>query len=331
MSAPGPPLDPADTLQPFDLANVRAQEAAKRALEVTAAGGHSILMIGPRSSGKTLLARSLPGILPPPTLEERDAIAKTYRRAKLEPPPGRPIRAPHFSTRPLVLFGRRRPGEVDLARGGVLYLDDLSAFGRRSLRVLRQAIEEVGGAGTGKGVALDRLPFHLVGAMRSCPCGNSGSAYRECSCSTRDLDRHWAPVEESILDLVHLVVEVPALCLCEYLGGPGETSAQVRERVQTARDRQLSRPDQDTLNAHLPVAALPKFCEPDAKARQLLDTAFDRLGLTIRETGIILRAARTIADLAGVETAGAPHVAEAIQYRSLASRRHGPRAGTGQR
>ena len=331
MTVPGPPLDPAATLQPFDLANVRAQEAAKRALEVAAAGGHSILMIGPRSSGKTMLARCLPGILPEPTPEERDAIAETYRRAKLERPTGRPFRAPHFSTRPLALVGRRKPGEVDLARGGVLFLDNLSAFGRRSLRVLRQAIDEGTGPESRGGVGEDRPPFHLVGAMRSCPCGNLGNAYHECRCPRRALDRHWAPVEEFVLDLVHQVVEVPALCLCEYLGGPGETSATVRERVKAARDRQLSRPGQATLNAHLPPVALPELCEPDAKGRQLLDTAFDRLGLTIRETGIILRLARTIADLAGVETPGAPHVAEAIQYRSLARRRQGGQAEKGER
>ena len=253
-----------------------------------------------------------------------EAIADTYRRAKLKPATGRPFRAPHFSTRPLALVGRRRPGEVDLARGGALFLDDLSSFGRRSLRVLRQAIEEDTGPAVTEGVAEDRLPFHLVGAMRSCPCGNQGSAYRECTCTARGLNRHWAPVEEYILDLVNLCVEVPALCLCEYLGGPGESSTKVRERIQAARDRQLSRPGQDTLNANLQPCALPKVCEPDPKGRQLLDTAFDRLGLTIRETGIILRVARTIADLAGAETAGAPHVAEAIQYRSLARRRHGP-------
>ena len=329
MSAPGPPRDPAATLQPFDLANVRAQEAAKRALEVAAAGGHSILLIGPRSSGKTMLARCLPGILPPPSKEEVDAIAETYRRAKLEPSTGRPFRAPHFSTRPLALVGRRRPGEVDLARGGVLFLDNLSAFGRRSLRVLRQAIEE--GSGTvARDGAVDHQ-FHLAGAMRSCPCGNAGNAYHECTCTPRALDRHWAPVEEAILDLVHQVVEVPALCLCEYLGGPGETSATVRERVQAARDRQLARVRQNTLNAHLPAGALPEVCEPDAKGRQLLNTAFDRLGLTIRETGIILRVARTIADLAGAETPGAPHVAEAIQYRSLARRQRGLPAGGAER
>jgi magnesium chelatase family protein len=331
VSASGPPLDPAGTLHPCDLANVRAQEAAKRALEVAAAGGHSILLMGPRSSGKTLLARCLPGILPPPSEEEAEAIADTYHRAKLEPPTGRPFRAPHFSTRPLALVGRRQPGEVDLAGGGVLFLDGLSSFGRRSLRVLRQAIEEGTGPGSAEGVAVNRQPFHLVATMRSCPCGNAGSAYRECICTRRALDRHWAPVEEFILDLAHLVVEVPALCLCEYLGGPGETSAQVLERVQAARDRQLPRPDQDALNAHLPPRALPKVCEPDAKGRQLLDTAFERLGLTIRETGIILRVARTIADLAGTETTGAPHVAEAIQYRSLARRRHDARTGTDRR
>ena len=197
--------------------------------------------------------------------EERDAIAETYRRAKLEPPTGRPFRAPHFSTRPLALVGRRKPGEVDLARGGVLFLDDLPAFGRRSLRVLRQAIEE--GSGTGCRGRCRRRPPPVPprrGHAVLSRAGTSATPTRTCTCTRRALDRHWAPVEESILDLVHQVVEVPALCLCEYLGGPGETSAMVRERVQAARDRQLSRPGQATLNAHLPPWALPKLCEPDA-------------------------------------------------------------------
>ena len=256
-----------------------------------------------------------------------DAIAETYRRAKLEPSTGRPFRAPHFSTRPLASSAADGLVNGSLPRQGVLPGQPLRL--REAVPpVLRQAIEE--GSGTvARDGAVDHQ-FHLAGAMRSCPCGNAGNAYHECTPRPRAVDRHWAPVEEAILDLVHQVVEVPALCLCEYLGGPGET----RPGSRAGPGRQGSparRVRQNTLNAHLPAGALPEVCEPDAKGRQLLNTAFDRLGLTIRETGIILRVARTIADLAGAETPGAPHVAEAIQYRSLARRQRGLPAGGAER
>lgn len=308
-----------------DLADVKGQEAAKRALEVAAAGDHSILLVGPRASGKSMLARCLPGILPPPTREEAEEIAEVYRRAKLTPPAGRPCRAPHFSTRPTDLVGRgRKPGEVDLARGGVLFLDDLPAFGKRSLRAIRPLLEgdaapEAGTNATTAGNT-SRSRFTLVAAMRSCPCGHLHDWRRECSCAPWQLARYWAAVDELVLDLFHLHAQVPVVTMGELRSRYGEGSQRVAERVAEARERQLRREGQGTWNAHLRPWALPKFCDPDPTGRKLLDTAYDRLGLTVRELGSTLQIARTIADLAGSEVVRAPHVAEAIQYRALSRR-----------
>jgi magnesium chelatase family protein len=314
----------------LDLAHVKGQEAAERAVEVAAAGDHSLLLIGPRAGGKTMLARCLPGLLPPPTREEAEEIAEVYRRARLDPPAGRPFRAPHFSTRPTGLVGGgRKPGEVDLARGGVLFLDDLPAFGKRSLRALRKALE--GDNLHRPGGDLDhRSRFMLVAAMRSCPCGHLHDWCRHCSCAPWELARYWSAVEELVLDLILLHAEVHTVCLSTLRSRSGEESRQVAERVAAARDRQLRREGQETWNAHLRPWALPKYCEPDPSGRKLLETAQERVGLTVREIGTILRIARTSADLAGSERVRVPDMAEAIQYRLDARRQMQVRTKAGE-
>jgi magnesium chelatase family protein len=295
-----------------DWIEVKGQEGVKRALEIAAAGGHPILMSGPPGAGKSMLARCVPGILPEPTEEEAARIAERYEAGGLEPPPGRPFRAPPPNTPVSELIGGRKPGEVTLAKGGVLFLDHLTTFDRRSLRALRQPLED-NGRPWDPHVA---DPFLLIAAMRPCPCGQRGDWRYECTCPPWKLARYTGAVRELFMDLVHLHVPVPALALSELRAGPGERSQRVAERVHDARQRQQERSSQGALNAFLRPSALAKHCQPDNAGQKLLEAAYDRLGLTARTTATLLRLTRTIADLAGSEGVRAPHIYEAIQYRA---------------
>ena len=292
-----------------DWIDVKGQEGAKRALEIAAAGGHPILLTGPPGAGKTMLARCVLGILPEPTEDEAARIAERYRAAGLEPPPGRPFLAPPPNTPVSELVGGRKPGEVTLAKGGVLFLDQLTTFDRRALRALRQPLED-------NGRPWDPMaddPFLLIAAMRPCPCGQRDDWRHECTCPPWKLARYTAGIRELFVDLVHLHATVPALDLAELRAGPGERSQRVAERVQYARQRQQER-SQGALNAFLRPSMLPKYCQPDNAGLKLLDHSYDRLGLTSRSAAVLLRTVRSISDLAACERPRARHVAEAVQY-----------------
>jgi magnesium chelatase family protein len=312
-----------------DFSEVKGQEHVKRALEVAAAGGHNVLMIGPPGSGKTLMARRLPTILPDFTLAEALETTKIHSTAGLlngkEGLVGvRPFRAPHHTISDAGLIGGGSyplPGEVSLAHNGVLFLDELPEFRRNVLEVLRQPLED-GHVTIARAAATITYParFILVGAMNPCPCGYLGSRERSCNCSDTWIQRYRSRISGPLLDRIDLHVEVDAVAWQDLRSTRvAECSAAIRKRVCAARERQTARfaGSPYRCNAQMPHSLLSKHCHLDESCVRLLEQAVERLGLSARAHDRILRVARTIADLEAAEAVRPEHLAEAIQYRTL--------------
>ena len=318
----------ADDLRYPDFSDVKGQENVKRAMEIAAAGGHNILMVGPPGAGKSMMSKRLPGILPDMTKEEMLRSTEIYSVAGLTGKNNpiiatRPFRAPHHTVSPTALSGGGtvpRPGEISLAHNGVLFLDELPEFRKDVLEVLRQPLED-GEVTVSRVAGSETFPsnFMLVCAMNPCKCGWYGHPSGRCRCSANEVRAYHSRISGPLLDRIDIIVEAPALEYEELKNrAPAESSAEIKKRVNKARARQQERFAGTDIasNADMNTKALNTYCVLTPECEELMHQAFDRMGLTARSYDRILRVARTIADLEGAEDIGAEHIAEAIQYRT---------------
>ena len=321
---------PGGDFWPTDISEIKGQPGLRRAVEIAVSGAHNLIMIGPPGSGKSMVAKRIPTILPPPTLEERLEILSIESAAGATLGDANsswgspPFRAPHHSASDIALLGGGvlpGPGEISLAHNGVLFLDELPEFRRAVLEVLRQPLED-GTVTISRSAGKITLPcgFMLVAAMNPCPCGHLGDPKNRCRCTPAQIRGYRSRVSGPLLDRIDLHVEAPALSVSDLRSDiPGESSGRIRTRVLAARALQKARLDgtKTTVNARMTHAQIRRFCRLDDDLGDLLQQAMEKLNLSARAYDRILKVARTIADLASSENIAAPHLLEAIQYRSL--------------
>jgi len=312
-----------------DMSQIKGQMGARRAIEVAAAGGHNMLMIGAPGSGKTMLARCIPGILPPMSFEESLETTRIHSIAGKIPPGGglmviRPFCAPHHNASVASLIGggpNALPGEASMAHNGVLFLDELPEFTRSALEALRQPLEDgFVSIARVKKQAIYQSSFMLVAAMNPCPCGYFGSSQRACRCTPYEIRKYADRISGPLLDRIDLQIEVDSVPLSEINNcTPSEPSAVVAERVRRAREIQLNRyfGSGKHCNAQLNNAEVKRYCTPDREGNRMINMAVNSLHLSMRAYQRILKVSRTIADLDGSEIILSAHIAEAVQYREL--------------